>query len=113
MKKNAVLVSAIASVALVLTGCSQSQAESEPAPTLTIQDSVTPGAEILVSSTCEGVSAKLETSWGENTTMSPAADKGELIAYVNAPDPLTGDETLTATCADGTTIMVNLLGDEN
>ncbi|AWB84134.1 hypothetical protein [Corynebacterium liangguodongii] len=94
-------------------------AAQEPAPevsapaAVTIHDALKPGAEIAVSSPCaEGdAHATLETSFGATAEMTPAADAGELVGYVTAPEqigpgPADGYHTATVTCDSGESATV-------
>nr|WP_120491802.1 hypothetical protein [Corynebacterium lactis] len=58
---------------------------------ITVHDLLKPGAEIMISSPCGGsdTHAKLTTSLDKKVVdMSPAADMGELIGYITAPDQI-------------------------
>lgn len=93
-----------------LTACSSAEAASAGATNVpvTVHDVLKPNAEILISSPCGpgDTRAELETSFGASTVMSPAADMGELIGYVTAPNnigpgPANGHHTATVRCESG------------
>ncbi|OFT44225.1 hypothetical protein HMPREF3158_12225 [Corynebacterium sp. HMSC06G04] len=76
--------------------------------TSTVDGQLGPGQELLIAANCPGTRANLTTSWGATTVMSPAADLGQLVGYVTAPDnigpgPADGYHTYTVTCDSGET----------
>lgn len=87
---------------------------------ITVHDLLKPGADILVSSACgeSDAHAKLTTSLTDKAVdMTPAADMGQLIGSITAPEqigpgPADGDHTLTVTCDSGLmgTITFNSAG---
>ncbi|QPK78700.1 hypothetical protein G7Y31_09130 [Corynebacterium lizhenjunii] len=79
-----------------------------------------PGAEMMFTANCPDGSdrADLSTSFGEQTVMSPAADAGSLIGYINAPEsigpgPDDGYHTFTVTCGDGQSLTQRFADDGN
>lgn len=69
-----------------------------------------PNNEIMISSPCAPTDthAKLTTSFGATAGLTPAADRGELIGFVTAPNnigpgPADGYHTVTVTCDSGLT----------
>ncbi|MBG9244443.1 hypothetical protein [Corynebacterium belfantii] len=69
-----------------------------------------PNNEIMISSPCAPTDshAKLTTSFGATADLYPAADRGELIGFVTAPNnigpgPADGYHTVTVTCDSGLT----------
>ena len=76
--------------------------------TSTVDGQLGPGQELLIAANCPGTRANLTTSWGATTVLSPAADLGQLVGYVTAPDnigpgPADGYHTYTVTCDSGET----------
>lgn len=73
--------------------------------TASTEDLFKPGSEMMFTTSCEELSATLTTSFGAETTMTPAADAGHLIGFVTAPDsigpgPDDGYHTYTVTCGN-------------
>lgn len=67
-----------------------------------------PNSEMMISANCPvpDASAKLVTSFGAESEMTPAADSGQLIGLVTAPNnigpgPDEGHHTVTVTCESG------------
>lgn len=103
---GAASVAALALAVPAVVGAAQSEPATEVP--VTIHDALKPAAEILISSPCTAgdTGATLETSFGGPVEMTPAADSGELIAYVTAPvnigpGPQEGHHTATVTCSSG------------
>ena len=111
LRRGMLAAGCAAIAAATLAGCATSEAQS--AMPVTIHDALKPSAEILISAPCASgdTRATVETSFGEKVEMSPAADMGELIAYITAPEnigpgPENGYHTATVTCASGESATV-------
>lgn len=111
-RRRRMLGAGCAAVAVAtLAGCATG--EAQPVMPVTIHDPLKPSAEILISAPCTAgdTRATVETSFGETAEMSPAADMGELIAYITAPEnigpgPENGQHTATVTCDSGESATV-------
>ena len=79
-----------------------------------------PNSEMMISANCPvpDASAKLVTSFGAESEMTPAADSGQLIGLVTAPNnigpgPDEGHHTVTVTCESGAFDTARFLDDGN
>lgn len=106
-------VTAAAAVSELPAGWAKPLSGVLPKLKVTIHDDLKPNAEILISSPCfmGDQQAEVTTSFGATTTLRPAADMGELIGYIKAPNiigpgPAEGAHTVTVTCHSGLTNTV-------
>lgn len=79
-----------------------------------------PNSEIMISASCPvpDASASLVTSLGSESEMTPAADSGQLIGKITAPNnigpgPDGGYHTVTVTCESGAFDIVRFPEDGN
>lgn len=114
---SAVAVAGLSGGALIYHNAQNSTADAAvhrdaPAMTatfpITIDGLLKPNSEIMIAAPClpGDTKATAKTSFGAETQLSPAADMGQLIGYITAPNvigpgPADGYHTVTVTCESG------------